>query len=145
MSREGKGKLPLGRRLEYRRRAASTVAAAAALLAVAVLPAAGTVSATGPTAGPMAHSARTCSPPKYPGLGYFTSLSVSGVGCATGGKLIVAYYHCRTHSGPSGHCHGSVLGYSCSERRNSIPTEIDGRVTCHRRSATVIHTYQQDI
>jgi hypothetical protein len=157
MSRERQGRPPLGRRLERRRRAASTVAAATtllmvttllaltALLTVTALPAAGTVSAVRPAAGPVAHSVRTCSPPKYPGLGYFTSLTVSGVGCATGGKLIVAYYHCRTRSGPSGHCHGTVLGYSCSERRNSIPTEIDGRVTCHRRSATVIHTYQQDI
>jgi hypothetical protein len=147
VSRERKGKLSLGRRLQRHLRTGSTVTAAAALLAATTLPVAGTVSAAGAAsaAGPAARSARTCSPPKYPGLGYFTSLSVSGVSCATGGKLIIAYYHCRTRSGPSGRCHGTVLGYTCSERRNSIPTEIDGRVTCHRRSATVIHTYQQDI
>ena len=32
----------------------------------------------------VAGTARTCSTPKYPGVGYFTSLRVTGVGCATG-------------------------------------------------------------
>ncbi|HYM54673.1 MAG TPA: hypothetical protein VES97_04880 [Solirubrobacteraceae bacterium] len=87
---------------------------------------------------------RTCSVPKYPGLGYFTSLSVSGTSCATGDKLVLAYYRCRTRSGPAGTCHSTVLGYTCHEQRNSIPTEIDARVVCRRRSATVVHTYQQN-
>jgi hypothetical protein len=38
-----------------------------------------------------------------------------------------------------------VLGFKCSERRNSIPTEIDGRVTCRRRHELVVHTYQQNL
>jgi hypothetical protein len=37
-----------------------------------------------------------------------------------------------------------VLGYSCSERRNTIPTEIDARVTCRRGSKRVVYTYQQN-
>ena len=56
----------------------------------------------------------------------------------------VAYYRCRTRSGPAGRCHSTVLGFTCHEQRNSIPTEIDARATCRRGHATVIHTYQQD-
>ncbi|HEV3229566.1 MAG TPA: hypothetical protein VGY97_08835 [Solirubrobacteraceae bacterium] len=96
------------------------------------------------SASPVARPARTCSVPKYPGSGYFTSLSVTNTDCATGRKLVVAYYHCRTHSGPRGRCTHTVMGFSCHEKRNSIPTEIDGRVTCKRRTATVVHTYQQN-
>ena len=88
---------------------------------------------------------RTCTPPKYPGLGYFTSLSVSGTTCATGVAVAFAYYRCRTRSGPAGRCTTPVLGFRCHEIRNSIPTEIDARVTCTRPRATVVHTYQQDL
>jgi hypothetical protein len=102
------------------------------------------LSGTAAVASPVARAARNCSLPRYPGLGYFTSLSVSGTSCATGAKVAVAYYHCRTRSGVAGRCHGGVLGYKCSEHRNSIPTEIDARVTCTRGHATVIHTYQQN-
>lgn len=101
---------------------------------------------TGPAvASPPAHAARNCSPPRYPGLGYFTSLTVTGVSCATGGKVAIAYYHCRLRHGAAGRCQGGVLGFGCSERRNSIPTEIDARVTCRKSGETVIHTYQQNI
>jgi hypothetical protein len=102
------------------------------------------VAATGTAASPPAHAARTCSPPKYPGLGYFTSLTVRHVSCSTGKKVALAYYRCRTRSGPAGRCHSRVLGYTCREKRNSIPTEIDARVTCKRGSRLVVHTYQQD-
>jgi hypothetical protein len=95
-------------------------------------------------ASPVAHLGRTCSVPKYPGLGYFTSLTVTGTSCATGTKLAIAYYKCRTRSGRAGTCHSTVLGFTCHEQRNSIPTEIDARVTCRRHGATVVHTYQQD-
>lgn len=96
------------------------------------------------SASPVARAAHTCSPPHYPGLGYFTSLSVTGTSCATASKVAIAYYHCRTRHGVAGRCSGGVLGFSCSEHRNAIPTEIDARVTCRRRHETVIHTYQQD-
>lgn len=87
---------------------------------------------------------RTCSPPKYPGTGYFTSLKVTGTSCATGRKVALAYYRCRLRHGVRGRCTSAVLRFKCSETRNTIPTEIDARVTCRRGSAKVVHTYQQD-
>jgi hypothetical protein len=91
-----------------------------------------------------AHADRSCSSPTYPGNGYFTSLSVNRTNCATGGKVALAWYHCRTKHGQSGHCNRRVLGFSCREKRVTIPTEIDARVTCHKNGKTVIHTYQQN-
>jgi hypothetical protein len=101
--------------------------------------------AAGAHASADAHAARTCSTPRYPGSGYFTSLSVTRVSCRTGRKLALAYYRCRTARSRAGRCHKDVLGYSCSERRQSISTEIDGRVTCRRGSKRIVHTYQQNI
>jgi hypothetical protein len=92
-----------------------------------------------------AHAARTCSAPKYPGSGYFTSLSVKRVTCATGRKVVLAHYRCRTARSRAGRCHRKVRRYSCSERRNSIPTEIQSRVTCRRGSKRVIYSYQQNL
>jgi hypothetical protein len=112
----------------------------AASLAVALV----TVSA-GVAARPLAHAAGSCSSPKYPGTGYFTSLSVKGTSCSTGRRVELAYYHCRLHHGAAGRCTGGVLGFSCSERRNSIPTQIDARVSCRRHKEEVVHTYQQDL
>jgi hypothetical protein len=85
-----------------------------------------------------------CSTPRYPGSGYFTSLSVSGVSCATGRRVMLAYYRCRLRHGRAGRCHSRVLGYTCNETRNAIPTEINARVTCRLGRRTVIHTYQQN-
>jgi hypothetical protein len=86
-----------------------------------------------------------CQPPRYPGLGYFTSLAVSGTTCATGKQVAIAYYHCRLRDGVKGRCEGGVLGFRCTEKRVSIPTEIDARVTCVKGSEKVVHTYQQDV
>jgi hypothetical protein len=96
------------------------------------------------TARPVARAASACKAPKYPGVGYFTSLSVTHTSCATGSKVAIAYYHCRVKHGLSGRCVGGVLGFRCSEKRVSIPTEIDARVTCRRHDETVVHTFQQD-
>jgi hypothetical protein len=94
---------------------------------------------------PPAARAATCRPPSYPGSGYFTSLTVHGTSCGTGKKLALAYRRCRVrHGGVKGRCPGGVLGYSCKEHRVSIPTEIDGSVTCIRGSHKVVHTYQQN-
>jgi hypothetical protein len=112
-----------------------------ACLALAGLFAASTTLARAPVARP----AKTCSPPQYPGSGYFTSLQVSGVGCSTGKKLAVAYYRCRLKHGKKGACHSRVLGYTCHERRNSIPTEIDARVTCTSGHKRIVHSYQQNL
>jgi hypothetical protein len=110
-----------------------TATAAAALLAIG---------ATAANAGPSAHAARSCSPPKYPGQGYFTSLQVAHVSCATGKRVTLAHYHCRVKHGRKGRC-GSVLHYRCSESRRSIATEYTSRVTCKRGARKVIYTYEQ--
>lgn len=93
---------------------------------------------------PSAAEARTCSAPKYPGNGYFTSLSVSGTSCATGRSVALAYYRCRVKNGVRGRCTTRVLRYSCSERRTSISTQFEARVTCRRGGARVVHSYQQN-
>jgi hypothetical protein len=115
--------------------------AALACLALAGVFAAGTSVAS----PPVAHASTTCSPPRYPGTGYFTSLTVSGVGCSTGKKLALAYYRCRLRHGKKGVCRSRVLGYSCHETRHSISTEIDARVTCKLGRRTIVHTYQQNL
>jgi len=103
-----------------------------------------TISA-GASASPVASAAATCTPPKYPGSGYFTSLSVSRTSCSTGSKVAKAYYRCRVAHGPSGRCTKRVEGYRCTEKRESIPTEINARVTCKRGSKVVKHSYQQNL
>ena len=115
----------------------ATLAAACVLAIVVLIPTAHAV----PRA---AGAARVCTPPRYPGSGYFTSLTVKRVTCTTGRKLARAYYRCRTHSGPAGRCHSRVLHYRCGETRESIPTEINARVSCRRGAKRVIHTYQQN-
>jgi len=127
----------------------ATVGAASAVLrsiaplvatSLAVLAAATSARAASP-----APAVRSCPLPRYPGVGYFTSLTVSGTTCATGKRVAVAYYHCRTKHGAAGRCPIGVLGFRCSEHRVSIPTEIDARVTCVMGHERVIHTYQQDV
>jgi hypothetical protein len=92
--------------------------------------------------GSSAHGARTCTPPKYPGQGYFTRLQVSGTSCATGRKVTLAHYRCRTRHGRKGRC-SSVLGYRCTETRNAIATEYNARVVCKRGSRRVTYYYEQ--
>jgi hypothetical protein len=115
------------------------------LLLFALAAALALVAATAAHASVDAQAARTCSVPRYPGSGYFLSLSVKGVTCTTGRKVTLAHYRCRTARSRAGRCHRKVLRYSCSERRQSIATEIDSRVTCRRGSKRVIYTYQQNI
>jgi hypothetical protein len=111
------------------------------LLALLALSAILTVQATATAAS----KTRVCDEPRYPGDGYFTSLTVKGVRCATGSKLAFAYYRCRIRAGGrKGRCTQKVLGYSCKEKRNSIPTEIDALVTCKRGGGTITHSYQQN-
>jgi hypothetical protein len=87
---------------------------------------------------------KTCHVPKYPSHGYFTSLKVTKTTCTTGRKLALAYFKCRTKHGLKGRCTSKVMGYACSEKRMSIPTEIDARVTCKSGSKKIVHSYQQD-
>ncbi|MDX6521629.1 MAG: hypothetical protein QOF08_2234 [Gaiellales bacterium] len=112
--------------------------AAAASLGAAALPAA---------AAPAAHAAGSCSAPRYPGNGYFTSLRVTRTSCAKGRKVARAHYHCRTAHGVSGRCHHAVLGYHCTEYRPAsarIPTQYNSRVTCKSGSRRVVFVYQQN-
>jgi hypothetical protein len=46
--------------------------------------------AAGASASPVASASATCTPPKYPGSGYFTALSVTKTTCATGSKIAKA-------------------------------------------------------
>ncbi len=94
---------------------------------------------------PAAHAA-TCHAPKYPGQGYFTSLDVTKVSCATGSKVAISYYKCRIKKGKTARCTSKVRGYSCKEtKRVKIPTELDARVSCTRGARKVVHTYQQNL
>ena len=121
-------------------RIARCVAALGSAVAVMLV-----LAAIGGGSSAAASATHTCTTPKYPGVGYFTSLRVTGVGCATGRKFVVAYYHCRLrHGGKAGRCPGGVMHYRCTEKRNTIPTEIDARVTCRRGARRIVHTYQQD-
>jgi hypothetical protein len=94
---------------------------------------------------PGAASAATCSTPEYPGSGYFTSLKTKNVGCKTGKKVTLAHYKCRIKNGKKGKCGHKVLRYKCTEARNSIPTELNSRVTCKRGAKRVVYTYQQNL
>ena len=124
----------------FARQARTTSCLVFAALVIALT--AGTTACAAP---PVGGTLVNCMPPPYPGLGYFTSLTVSGTTCATGKKVAIAYYHCRLRNGVKGRCEGGVLGFRCTEKRVSIPTEIDARVTCVKGSEQVVHTYQQDI
>ena len=95
-------------------------------------------------AAPGAAQAATCTPPKYPGSGYFTTLKVTKVSCTTGKSVALAFHKCRVKHGIKGRCTSKVSGYTCRETRTSIPTEIDGRVKCTRGSRRVELTYQQN-
>lgn len=111
--------------------------------AAVVLVLAAAVLALGAT---QASAARNCTPPKYPGSGYFTSLKTTGVSCATGRKVALAHHRCRTEGkGRRGRCTRRVLRYRCTETRQSISTEFNSRVTCKRGTTRkVVFTYQQN-
>jgi hypothetical protein len=97
-------------------------------------------------AGAGTAAAKSCSPAKYPGDGYFTSLSVRGTSCSAGQTVQRNHYRCRVRNGgKDGRCRSRVDGYSCSERRSRISTEINGRVSCKKGSRRVSFTYQQNL
>ena len=93
---------------------------------------------------PASAQAATCTPPKYPGSGYFTSLKATKVSCGEASKVAVAFHKCRTKSSVKGRCTSKVRRFSCRETRTTISTEINGRVTCTRGSRKVQLTYQQN-
>ncbi|MDA0183386.1 hypothetical protein OJ997_23955 [Solirubrobacter phytolaccae] len=93
---------------------------------------------------PASAQAATCTPPKYPGSGYFTSLKATKVSCGEASKVALAFHKCRTKKGVSGRCVSKVRKYACNEKRTTISTEINGRVTCKYGSRKVELTYQQN-
>jgi hypothetical protein len=93
---------------------------------------------------PATASAATCTPPAYPGSGYFLTLKTQHVGCKTGKKVTLAHYRCRVEHGKKGHCKRKVLGYRCTEQRQAIATEFNSKVTCKRGAKRVIYKYQQN-
>ena len=74
-----------------------------------------------------------------------TSLKVLNVSCRTGISVVRAFHACRLKNGPSGRCVRLVMGYACMEQRTNAPTQINGTVTCRKRSATVTHRYTQSL
>jgi hypothetical protein len=115
-----------------------------ACLALAVL----VVAESGAAAAPIQRATRSCTPPKYPGAGYFTGkIRATGVTCTYAKSFVLAYYKCRTNSGrnDAGRCRTRVRDFRCTEVRESIPTEIDARVTCRRGTQRIVHTYQQNL
>ena len=97
-------------------------------------------------AGAGTAAAKSCSPAKYPGDGYFTSLTVKVTSCSQGKKVQKAHYRCRMNNGgKDGRCRKRVEGYKCRETRNAISTEINSRVRCRKGSARVRFTYQQNL
>ena len=105
------------------------------------------VVASGAEARLVARSTRACTPPKYPGSGYFTgNIRARNVSCDYAKKFVVTYYKCRIRNGGiGGRCVRRVQRFKCTETRNRIETEIDARVTCNRGTQRIVHTYQQNI
>jgi hypothetical protein len=97
--------------------------------------------------GPVAVAAATCSlKGKERSLGptYVTALSTTGVSCATGQRVVRAYYRCRVRiGGKKGRCTSRVEGFRCTETRESIPTQFDARVRCTKGRDRVNHSYTQ--
>jgi hypothetical protein len=116
--------------------------------ALAALAAVGSVLAAVAGAAPKATVCNVKSLYKKPGYPqYVTALTVQGgVPCATGVKLIKAYYACRVRSGGpfAGRCHQPVLGYTCREQRDGISFVYNATVTCRRGPVTVVHHYTQN-
>jgi hypothetical protein len=105
------------------------------------------IQSAAPAGAATAYAARSCSAPKYPGSGYFTSLRVTNTSCSKGRKVARAHYRCRRKHGVRGHCHHAVLHFHCKERRPAsarIPTQYSSRVTCTRGSRRVVFVYQQN-
>lgn len=94
---------------------------------------------------PASASAATCTPPKYPDSGYFTSLKATKVSCSEASKVALAFHNCRTRTSEKGRCTSKVRRFSCRETRTTISTEINGRVTCTRGSRKVQLTYQHNL
>jgi hypothetical protein len=95
-------------------------------------------------------SAATCSlaggKDRKLGPTYTTKLTVTKTSCASGEKLVRAYYKCRVAAGgKKGTCRRRVSGFTCSEKRtNAIATQFNALVTCRKSGGVrVVHKYTQ--
>jgi hypothetical protein len=97
---------------------------------------------------PVARAAGRCSlASEYFKLGptYAEKLNVSGTNCATGVNVIKAYNRCRLKSGGvKGYCHSKVLGFSCSERRQSSGVQFIAQARCTKGRTVVTFTYSEN-
>ncbi len=96
-------------------------------------------------------SASTCSltskEQRNLGASYVTSLKVSGVSCAKGKGLTLAFNNCRTAGGkPQGTCTRKVGSYTCTEKRyDAVPgVQYSSKVTCRWGDKLVLSTYTQN-
>ncbi len=105
---------------------------------------------------PAVAATKTCkhASTKYPNTnpgGYFTSLKVTKVSCASGAKLMLAYYKCRRKGGQGveGKCKSrKVNGLKCTEKRpasGNNGSEFNATVTCKTGSKKIVHSYQQNL
>jgi hypothetical protein len=119
------------------------------LVALAVLAIAATTAppALAGSDGPTASAAARCSlsgKERKLGPTYVTSLSVTRVSCATGERIVKDYYRCRVRDGGrKGRCDSRIRGFRCTEKRESISTQFDARVSCRKGKARVRHDYTQ--
>jgi hypothetical protein len=83
-------------------------------------------------ASPPAHAASGCGVGHGQGFGYtyLTSLSVKGIGCASGRSVVK---------------HRGGRGWKCAQKRlASNPVQYDARETCKSGSRQVVWTFAQD-
>jgi hypothetical protein len=81
------------------------------------------------------------------GASYVTSLKVSGVSCAKGKGVTLAFNNCRTAGGkPQGVCGRKVGQYTCTEKRyDAVPgVQYSSKVTCKWGQKLVLSTYTQN-
>jgi hypothetical protein len=77
------------------------------------------------------------------GTTYVTSLKATGVSCASAETFVKAFHKCRHRHGKAGRC-AHLNGYTCTEKRESIPTQYDSRATCTRGSRRIVQVYTQN-
>jgi len=95
---------------------------------------------------PASASAATCKlPADGRGLGptYLLALTTTKAGCGQGKAVVKAWHACATKRRADGRCATKVLGYRCSEKRVTGPTEFDAKATCVKGAARVRFTYTQ--
>ncbi len=106
-----------------------------------------TIAATLAEAGAPASAASRCDLSKDGrtlGTTYVTKLTTTNVTCTKAKSVVKAYHRCRrANGGVKGRCTSRVLGFRCTETRESIPTQFDARATCRDGSRVIRFNYEQ--